>query len=139
MCILIFFMASTAFLGPEWFVTASLPREGASPPSAAASAFELPAPRFTLTLRSEPSPVETTRTTTLVDGLGRTGVTLDELSALLAERSRDAGHAGIELVLQPQPSVPYEDVVRARDLAEQAGITKVGIAPSAPPAVPEPL
>src|SRR4051812_37590647 len=50
MVILIFFMASTAFLGPEWFLKTHLPAASAAPPSDAPEPTRL---RVTLTLGAE--------------------------------------------------------------------------------------
>lgn len=124
MCILIFFMASTAFLGPEWFMESAIPRQGSASSSASADPFALPPVRLTITLaRAEANGTEST----VFSGLDGDFAPLGSFEVRLAQVVTDAGIAGIDIVLMPDARVPYEDVVRAQDIAMRAGVTTVGI------------
>ncbi len=144
MVILVFFMASAAFLGPEWFLKALVPVE---PPEGAGSvaaptARKDPVPpprRIEITLDLDP------RGTTVATGAGKAGVSVDEIGAALAAEARGlpgvdtaAPHA-LEVLIRPAARVPYRDVVRVHEAAQRAGITRVGVGlrdgPVGPPSV----
>lgn len=132
MVILIFFMARSALIGPEWFLRAALPRQtGAGTSGAAAAApdpFELPPARFEIDLRVDASG------RTLVTGLGLAGAAPDDLAGPLGELAGVRDEAVV--LIRPAAAVPYRDVVLVRDLCERAGIGSVGLLPppDAPPA-----
>jgi biopolymer transport protein ExbD len=137
MVILIFFMASAAFLGSEWFLRAAIPFEsgrGRSPDK-----------------KNDPLAAPPTRTDILldVDAQGRTVVTLgaalqratvEEFIAHIGRFKSDANAGDIEVVIRPSPRVPYADVVRVHAACDEAGIYKVGIgvAKAAGAALPPP-
>ncbi|MCA9279919.1 MAG: biopolymer transporter ExbD [Phycisphaeraceae bacterium] len=127
MCILIFFMASTAFLGPEWFMESAIPRQGAASAASAADPFALPPVRLTITLARAQTGEEEASEITVFSGLDDTFTPLDGFAERLGSVVKDAGSAGIDIVLEPDARVPYEDVVRAQDIAMQAGVNTVGI------------
>lgn len=134
MVILIFFMASAAFLGNEWFLKAAIPFEagrGKSPDKP-----------------NDPLALPPTRTDILLDTDhdGRTVVTLgaallrasiDEFVSYIARFRNDKGAGEIEVVIRPTRRVPYADVVRVHSACDDVGIYKVGIGvartPSAAP------
>ncbi|MCC6321383.1 MAG: biopolymer transporter ExbD [Phycisphaerales bacterium] len=124
MVILIFFMASAAFLGNEWFLKAAIPFEagrGRSPDK-----------------KNDPLALPPTRTDILldVDAQGRTTVTLgtglqrasiDEFLAYIERFRADKAAGEIEVVIRPSSKVPYADVVRVHAACDDVGIYKVGI------------
>jgi biopolymer transport protein ExbD len=118
MVILIFFMASTAFLGPEWFLKTHLPRAGATP---AANAQDLTRLRVTLSQ----SPENQTLATVGV----LTGLTMDQLDAKIAEEAKRATPDNVVVLIDPAPGVPYDDVVKVHEMCARAGVTKAGLAP----------
>lgn len=123
MVILIFFMASAAYLGSEWFLRAAIPFEAGRGKDAAKrnDPLALPAARFDVVMD--------------VDEAGRTVVSFIELNrvplARFVERMnafpRDAQTAQIEIVIRPNARVAYQDVVTAHAACDAAGIVKVGI------------
>jgi biopolymer transport protein ExbD len=118
MVILIFFMASTAFLGPEWFLKTHLPRAGATPPPNTPEPTRL---RVELSLNPENQPIAT---------LGvLTGLTLDQLDAKIEEDAKRATPDNVVVLIAPAPTVPYDAVVRVHEMCARAGVTKVGLEP----------
>lgn len=120
MVILIFFMAATALLGPEWFLRTALPGYGASGGSAG-DPFALPPARFDLRLALD------SEGRTVATGLGAAALTLDDLEPQLDSLGADALGAGVLILIAPAPDVPYRDVVRVHDACTRAGITQVGL------------
>jgi len=123
MVILIFFMASTALLGPEWFIRAHLPRDQAG--AGTGERFELPEVRMEVRLGADDAGE------TRVWGFGLDGGTVDELDAAVRASAPDllAGGASAEpiVVIVPEAGVAYQDVVRAHDACSSAGFTRVGL------------
>lgn len=129
MVILIFFMASAAFLGNEWFLKAAIPFEagrGRSPEK-----------------KNDPLALPPTRTDILldVDANGRTVVTLgaalrrasvEQFIAHIARFKSDSSAGDIEVIIRPDPRVPYADVVRVHAACDEVGIYKVGIGVARP-------
>ncbi len=131
MVILVFFMASAAFLGPEWFLRSLVPRPAATTPTPppdkpppAADPMALRPVQQTITLRAvtgSPTPL------TLADGLGQTGLTIDAMIHAVAAFADGTAKNEIEILIRPEPAVPYADVVRMHEGCETAGITRVGV------------
>lgn len=119
MVILIFFMAGTAFVGPEWFLRAALPAARAGP-GPGEDPFALPPARFEISLL-----VDSGRT--LATGVGLVGAPLADLERALDDLGREARGTGVIILLRPAAPVPYRDVIRVRDACERAGLTKVGL------------
>ncbi len=130
MVILVFFMASAAFVGPEWFLRALVPIAQPAPkPEGAGEDQPRPAAvviRHELSLRVEGG-------ATLVSGPGLADATLAAAEASLAELVKDIPREQLadrlELLLRPAPEVPYQDVVRLHEAAQRLGIVRVGLAP----------
>lgn len=116
--ILIFFMASAAFLGPEWFVNAALPVRAAQ---------RTPEPDSTTRLRVTLSPGPGGRGT-LADAGDQHALSPAALDAFLTGEARRLGPANLIVIVEPAPTVPYEDVVRVHEACARLGI-KVGLAP----------
>ncbi|CAN5730322.1 hypothetical protein BH11PLA1_BH11PLA1_05950 [soil metagenome] len=132
MVILVFFMVSAAFAGPEWFLSTLLPRpalaegEGEPDPALPVTA-QAPLEMVRITLSLTANEAGETRVT----GEGMERVTLAEAAKVLAARVADlpaGAEAGskIEILIKPEPNVPYKDVVRLHELVLEAGIVRVG-------------
>jgi biopolymer transport protein ExbD len=134
MVILIFFMASAAFLGNEWFLRAAIPFESGrgKDPSKRNDPLELPPTRIDVALDTDPDG------TTVVSFLGSSRVTMEQFEARIAAMKSGAT-SNIEVILRPTARVPYRDVVRAHAACDAVGIYKVGYGMSgAGPAAPKP-
>jgi biopolymer transport protein ExbD len=125
MVILIFFMASTSFVGGEWFLRAAIPREATAAETGAAQgdAFKLPPARFEIALSRQESQ-------TVVTSRGLAPLTLAELPGMLRDLAgggEPGGGAEVVLIIRAEADVPYADVIRAHEAAAAAGIDKVGM------------
>ncbi len=129
MVILIFFMAGSAFIGPEWFLEVGMARstrvietEDSPPPT-----MELPAPRMVVRL------ARSAQNTTAVTGLGLEGAAISDLEARLAEYTAANAAAGMRLVVEPARDIPYQDVIRVYDLCRRSGVDDVTLSKSPSP------
>ena len=121
MVILIFFMAGTALIAPEMFLSAGLPSEPGetdAPGPVVNDPFELPPAQFTLRIHRASG-------RTVIDGLGFTSGSLDELQARLGDIS--SGASDFAVLIQPALDVPFADVVAIHDRIIAAGISRVGL------------
>lgn len=113
MVILIFFMASAAFLGPEWFLRTNLPVQGTasagSEPVRLLIGLSQAAGETVLTMNGEASPWE-------------------RLEPALKDQFARAPDRLIVLV-SPAEDVPYDAVVRVHEACARVGITRVGLTP----------
>ena len=133
MVILIFFMAGTALIAPEMFLTAGLavdPSDIDLPGPIVEDPFELPPVRFTLRLSRVSGGVSGrvpggASGRTVIDGLGMRSGTLDELATRLSDLAGDQSEMAI--LIKPSPDVPFADVVAVHDRVEAAGIHRVGL------------
>ncbi|MFN7374789.1 MAG: ExbD/TolR family protein [bacterium] len=130
MVILVFFMVSAAFLGPEWLLQGVVPRPAASGEQSAPRPGQGPKPdasdplatgmvRFVVELRK--SPGEGVQAT----GAGVRNGTVDSVMDALGEKIT-GGADQVEVLIRPEPGVPWESVVRVTELAQRLGITRVG-------------
>jgi biopolymer transport protein ExbD len=115
MVILIFFMAGTTIMGPEWVLRSSIPVH-APGGTAGDAASDEPRVQVVLSLRSIAG-----RTVVTGSTLQQAGI--DEVAPWLAQFVRGAGAAEIVVLLQPAADVPYRDVVTLHDACEAAGVT----------------
>jgi biopolymer transport protein ExbD len=133
MVILVFFMASAAILGPEWFVRSSLPVRGPAQTAPSDSrviqlqiTFDAESIQSGMTLAvagsSSPFPVQRIASD---EDLG------PALASLVTTLNADPSPSSITLValITPAPHTRYERVVGAHEACLRAGITKVGTAP----------
>ena len=122
MVILVFFMASTAVLGPEWFLRSALPVARAKIPTPPGTQGPRPEIRaeFTLT-QSGAAP-------TLVTGPGVENAPLESLLAKLQALAVENRPEDVAVVLHPGPTVPYMDLVRIHEVCQKLGIVKIGMA-----------
>lgn len=117
MVILIFFMASTALVGPEWLL-----RVGLAPDDREPTGFQLGPADLRLELAIEGGAVVFT-------GLGAKSAPLAELDAMAASAAAALG-SGIgetRITIDATGTVPYEAVVRAHDRLRAAGFERVAI------------
>lgn len=125
MVILVFFMASAAFLGPEWFLNSLLPK----PPGAGAgeTAPAKPDPLALPPVRQEVRLLADAAGATLATGMGKDRVPLAEMIDTIAAFAQDAAKDQIEIVILPAGGVPYRDVVKLHEACERIGIGRVGV------------
>ena len=119
--ILIFFMASTTFLGPEWLLRSALfrpPNDQGGDPDAA---FRLPPASFRLVLSVDEGGL------TRVQGMGLDRASVDQGVARLGEYAARLGADQLTVVLEPTPQTPYRDVVRLHEACAELGIEGVGL------------
>ncbi len=117
--ILVFFMASAAFLTPEWLLSVALPektgQQGETDP------FAMPTPRFVVRLDAGPSGEA------IVTGLGLEGAPIASLGPRIESLLGTVPSEDLVLILEPSDSVAYEAVVLARETAEAAGASQVAL------------
>jgi len=116
--ILVFFMASAAFLGPEWLLGIALPDEDAQ---GERDPFALPTPRFIVTLTPGDAG------SIVYTGLGADHSPLGTLSTRLTQLMREVPGDEIILLIEADDAVPYEGVVRAREICQRVGVSNVGL------------
>lgn len=106
MVILVFFMASTAFIGPEWLLRLGL-AEDTAPVSAG---FQLGPAEIVVRLSVMDGQVR-------VNGLGLADGRLEELESAAARAGASLGSAADQtrIILAPADMVPYDAVVRAQE------------------------
>ncbi len=117
MVILIFFMASTALVGPEWLLRIGLAKK--DQPNAS---FQL-------------GPADLLVTVTMVrgelrfSGFGQEARPFDELARQASEAARSLGSAieQTRVTIEARSGVSYEAVVRAHDVLTAAGFDRVAL------------
>lgn len=122
MVILVFFMASTALLGPEWFLRSALPITKAKAGAPTDPDRPRPEKRFEFTLTGSGS------TATTASGAGLENAPLGALLERLAAIAAESPPEDTSIVLRPGPDVPYEDLVQIHEACQTLGIVKVGMA-----------
>lgn len=118
MVILVFFMASTAVMGPEWMLRTALPvRRAAALPS------EVPREevRLDVTVRVAPGGH------VLIEGAGIEGGDDRALAAALEREAARVGPENVTLLVTPSADVPYDDLVRLHEICHALKITKIGL------------
>lgn len=145
MVILIFFMASAAILGPEWFLKTSLPRTTAAAPADESLLVRV---RIELVMDNglarakidggEPVAVSEVEAA-LTRALARSAEALRQAGASGAEAA-DVGAPGqnfeptdaaiaanVAVLVRAQDEVSYEELVRVHEMARALRIEKIGI------------
>jgi biopolymer transport protein ExbD len=118
MVILIFFMATTVIIGPEFLLGAGI--EAGADTARPDPRFAIEAPVFTLTLSMDGQAV-------VVDGLGLRGGPPSSLPGAAASLASELDPGSVEIVITPGDDVPYAAAVRAQDDLIAAGFTSVGL------------
>ncbi|HZW07080.1 MAG TPA: biopolymer transporter ExbD [Phycisphaerales bacterium] len=140
MVILVFFMVSAAFLGPEWLLGSLVPRP--APTAGAGSTAKGPgqgpkdsdplatAPvRFTIDLKKAPSPPgepAPTSAQALATGAGLTDAPIEQVVEALKTKVGDRSLSTVEVLIRPGDGVPWGAVVRTHELCTKAGFVRVG-------------
>lgn len=122
--ILIFFMASIVFIGPEWFLPAAISatQQDQDEPSREQQVdpFALPAP--TISLR-----ISIVRDAPVVAGLGQGLVALDQFEAYASEQLRGIDGEAIHIRLSAQGDVPWQHVVTLQDILTRLGLRSIAL------------
>lgn len=130
MVILIFFMASAAILGPEWFLRTNLPK---TTTAAAADESLLVRLRVELVMDNglsrakvdggEPAPVGDVQAA-MTGALARSKQALTQAGK---DASDAAVAANVAVLVKTQDRVAYEELVRVHEMARALQIEKIGI------------
>ncbi len=123
MVILIFFMATAAFMGSEWFLKAAIPFEAGRGTNLSKNNDPLAIPLKPLDVLMDAGADGRTVVTFLE--LNRASV--EEFIARVSQFPRSQATSELEVVIKPMARVPYADVVRVHAACDAAGIYKVGI------------
>ncbi|MCW5755872.1 MAG: biopolymer transporter ExbD [Phycisphaeraceae bacterium] len=118
--ILIFFMASVAFVGPEWFLPAALPAAPLDPSTAKADPYALPDP----TLRVRVSMVDDRP---VVMGLGPGTVTLASFEAHAREQLQGIDIRTIRVRLGGDSGTTWQHVVAVQDVLTRHGVRQISL------------
>ena len=122
MVILIFFMATAAFMGDEWFLKAAIPTApGPAASSTPKDPLELPPVRLNVPLELDDSGA------TLVSFLDLKRAPIDAFVQRLERLPKGKETETLEVLILPAANVPYRDVVRVHEACESRGIVNIGI------------
>lgn len=133
MVILIFFMAGSAFIGPEWFLDVGMAK-GAAPtaPEAPPPPLDLPQTRAVLRLSGGAGGAGGASGGVSggvrVTGLDLTDAPIDALDARLKEYASTGASGAVRLIIEPAVDTPYQDVITVYDRCARAGFASVGLA-----------
>ena len=116
MVILIFFMASSALVGPELLLRARVASEAV----AADAAPLISAAALVVRLEQGPDAARAT-------GLGLRGSSVVGLLARIESRAADLRRGDIPIIVEAQPEVGYQQVVDVIAALERAGVRDVGV------------
>ncbi len=118
MVILVFFMASTALVGPEWILRAQVAPESRDTPPA----FALGPAELLIALVPSPEGV-------LVSGLGLDRQSVDSLADAAADAAQSLGPAvsHTRIIIEPESRVSYDAIVRVQETLVGAGFRDVAL------------
>lgn len=116
MVILIFFMASTTMLGPEWLL-----RSGVAQADSGVRIYsDRPQRRFECTLER----AQDGSTRVILPGRE---LDLETFRTEILAAAEEVGPTEVIVVLNPRASVNYSDVVTVHEWCAKAGVTKIGL------------
>jgi len=118
--ILIFFMASIVFVGPEWFLPAAIPADHAAETAEVDDPYALPDP--TLSIR-----ISMNQNIPVVSGLGAGIVQLDAFEAHAAKQIQGIDPQAINIRLSAQDGVTWQHVVTAQDVLTRLGVRNIAL------------
>lgn len=118
MVILVFFMASTAVMGPEWMLRTALPVRRAVATPADPSREEV---RLDVSVRVVPGG------RVVIDGAGIEGGDARSLAEAIEQVVRRVGPENVTLLVTPEADVPYDDLVRIHEVCHALKVTKIGL------------
>jgi biopolymer transport protein ExbD len=143
MVILVFFMASAAFVGPEWFLKALIARPPEQQAGNAGGEAPRAAPAPTLATLRLTIALEVVESRTLARLNDEPLREIDQVLAALREvvRDLDAGVVAeqVEVLVRPGAGVAYREVVRVHEGVQKLGIPRVGIALEPDPPARSPI
>ncbi|MGQ0628693.1 MAG: biopolymer transporter ExbD [Phycisphaerales bacterium] len=124
MVLLVFFMASAAFVGPEWFLKGLVARKAPPPPTPGAGvvppAADLRPRPLEITLENGEGGV------VVASGLRKSQVTIAEVLEALRVFCEGVDLTKVEVVIRPGPGVAMQEVVRLHEGCERLGLQRVG-------------
>ncbi|MFM9957236.1 MAG: ExbD/TolR family protein [Phycisphaerales bacterium] len=126
MVILVFFMASAAFVGDDWFLRAGVV-EPTRVNAAAAAPAKPQAPPDPLAQRIEVLLDRSPTGETLVTAFELVKAPIEAFVARTRTLPRGPASSRLELIVRPASAVVYQDVVRVHEACYAAGIEKVGL------------
>ncbi|MBY0309514.1 MAG: biopolymer transporter ExbD [Phycisphaerales bacterium] len=140
MVILVFFMVSAAFLGPEWLLGSLVPRpapaagsgnaaQGPGQGPKNADPLATPPVRFTIDLKrpvGSPGEPAAASDQALATGGGLTDAPIDRVVEALKEKVGEKALGSVEVLIRPGEGVPWGAVVRTHELCTKAGFVRVG-------------
>lgn len=118
--ILIFFMASVAFVGPEWFLPAALPAAQHDPDGTGADPYALPDP----TLRVRVSLLDGSP---IVSGLGQGAVALAGFEAHARDQLAGLDSRSIRVRLGGDANTTWQQVVAVQDVLTRLGVRQISL------------
>lgn len=136
MVILVFFMVSAAFVGPEWFLRSMVPRPVAAPNPQQAPTPPRPNPGLANPETSEMKLTKNQIYLRLIKGdngpsvvwLSQKFATMQDFGAALARFTEgDIPKNDIEVFIEPSRDVPYDQVIRLHELCATFGIQRIGV------------
>jgi biopolymer transport protein ExbD len=117
--ILIFFMAGTSLINPEWFLRTESLKRGRAPGEA--DPFELSPVWLTVDLSLGPDGQVT------YTGLGAASQPIGLFAQRIADFAKGTPTGKISVVVNPAADVPYSAVIAIHESCAAAGIERVGI------------
>ena len=123
--ILIFFMASIVFVGPEWFLPAAIPADQPAQAAEDDDPYALPDP--TLHVR-----ITVIDDGPFVSGLGADVVSLDSFEAYAAEQLGGVDPASVNVRLGADGGVVWQHVVNVQDVLTRLGIRRIALDAATP-------
>lgn len=129
MVILVFFMTSSAILGPEWFLKSALPVNAPPPPTT-----DQPEKPSRVNAALSRGPDGKTAVRAHESGTTPADESLDQFLLRLEKLAREKPPRLIEVLLRPDAAVAYGDIVRIHEACQRLAIEKVGMQDAAPEA-----
>ncbi|MBY0311567.1 MAG: biopolymer transporter ExbD [Phycisphaerales bacterium] len=121
--ILIFFMATAAFMGSEWFLRAAIPFQAGRGTNATKPNDPLAPPPTRMDVVLD---VDAANSRTVVSFLGFSRVSMEQFEDRIASFPDGDATRNIQVLIKPTRSVPYRDIVRTHAACDAKGISKVG-------------
>ena len=118
--ILIFFMASVVFVGPEWFLPAGLPTAQRDAGDQPADPYALPDPTLRVRVASRDG-------VPVVSGLGSGVVSLSGFEAHAREQLRGLDARTIRVRLGGDAGTPWRHVVAVQDVLTDLGVRQIAL------------
>lgn len=136
MVILVFFMVSAAFLGPEWLLGSLVPRpapvagsgntaQGPGQGPKNTDPLATPPVRFSIDLKKVPGGAGNGEQA-LATGGGLTDAPIDQVIQAIKTKVGGKSMGAVEVLIRPAEGVPWGAVVHTHELCTKAGFVRVG-------------